>query len=368
MATTYRYLLADLRTNAILAELPFTGVRFTQILNNAGTFSGRLLISDLRELDYDIQGVTIPSRTAIYVDRDGVLVWGGIIWLRTYSSDSQTLNITAREFMSYFERRRISNTTVFDNVDQLNIARTLINNAQSVTGGNIGIIQSNGLSGVLVSRVYFDYELKDVFSAIKDLSNANDGFDFAVDVAYDSTNTPQKYLNYGYPQRGRTYNSLDASALVFELPGNLTDYEWPDDGSVVANKLWGIGPNSNEAKILATAISPANTVASGYPLLEDASTYNDQYDPTLLYQQVLSEVTARQLPVVTIKATLPAYVSPTLGSYVVGDECLLRITDARWPMPAGGGFGYAQVKRIVSLTVEPGEQGPEQVTLVLIDP
>lgn len=364
----YRYLLADLRTNAILAELPFTGVRFTQLLNNAGTFSGRLQISDLRETGYDIQGVTIPSRTAIYVDRDGVLVWGGVIWLRTYDSNTQSINVSAREFMSYFERRRISATTVFQNVDQLNIARSLINTAQSVTGGNIGITQSSNTSGVNVTRVYFDYELKDLFSAIKDLSNANDGFDFAVDVFYDSTGTPIKRLNYGYPQRGRTYIASDPDALVFELPGNLVDYEWPDDGAVTANKLYGIGPQSNEAKIIATAIAPADTVAAGYPLLEDSTTYNDQYDPTLLYQQTLSEVTARQYPVVTIKVTIPAYVSPVLGSYITGDECLLRITDARWPQPSGGGFGYAATKRIVSITVEPGEDGPERVTLVLIDP
>lgn len=363
----YRYLLADLRTNAILSELPFTDVRFTQLLNNAGTFSARLQISDIREDNYDIQGVTIPGRTALYVDRDGVLIWGGIIWLRTYDSISQTITISAREFISYLERRRISSTTVFQSVDELDIARYLVNQAQAVTGGDIGLIQSNNTSGVLVSRVYYDYELKDLYAAIKDLSNAEDGFDFAVDVAYDSTGTPKKYLNYGYPMRGRTYVSTDPEALVFELPGNLVAYEWPDDGSVTVNTLYGVGPNSNEAKIRAVATGPANQVAAGWPVLEDITSYNDQYDPTLLYQQTLSEVTARQNPVVTIKVTLPAYVSPVLGSYITGDECLLRITDPRWPEPSGGGFGYSAVKRIVSISVEPGENGPERVTLVLID-
>jgi hypothetical protein len=45
MATTYRYLLADLVTNEIIAELPLTGVSFTQQLNQAGTFQGHLLLS-----------------------------------------------------------------------------------------------------------------------------------------------------------------------------------------------------------------------------------------------------------------------------------------------------------------------------------
>lgn len=365
--SSYRYLLADLRTNAILSELPFTDVRFTQILNNSGTFNGRLLISDLREINYDIQGVTIPARTAIYVERDGVLIWGGIIWLRTYDSTSQSISISAREFLSYLERRRISSTTVFQNVDELDIARYLVTQAQAATGGDIGLIQSINTSSVLVSRVYYDYEFKDIYAAIKDLSNAENGFDFAVDVAYDSTGTPKKYLNYGYPKRGVTYVSTDPNALVFELPGNLVAYEWPDDGSTTVNTLYGIGPNSNEAKIRSMAVGPANQVAAGWPLLEDTTTYNDQFDPNLLYQQTLSEVTSRQNPVVTIKVTLPAYVEPVLGTYITGDECLLRITDARWPQPTEGGFGYVGVKRIVSITVEPGENGPERVTLVLID-
>jgi hypothetical protein len=368
MATTYRYLFADLRTNAILAELPLTDVSFTQVLNGAGTFNARILISDAREAGYDIQNVTIPARTAIYVDRDGVLVWGGIIWLRNYNSADQHITLSAREFASYLERRRITTTTVFSNTDQLTIAQSLINTAQAVAGGNIGLIVPTNTSGILVSRVYFDYEFKDVFSAIKDLSNSNTGFDFNIDVQYDSTGTPRKYVRTSYPQRGLTYNAADSNSLVFEFPGNMSTYEWPDDGSIVANTMYGIGPNSNEAKIRATAVGPANQVGAGWPFLEDTTTYNDQYDATLLQSQVLAEVTARQNPVVTVKVTLPAYVSPALGNYQTGDQCLLRITDDRFPQPSYGGYGNASVQRIVAITVQPGEDAPELVTLTLADP
>lgn len=361
-------MLADLRTNAILAELPFTGVNFTQVLNSAGSFNGRLQISDLQEGNYDIKGVTIPARTSLYVDRDGVIVWGGIIWLRNYSSYNQTIEIVAREFPSYLERRRITTTRVFTNTDQLTIAQTLVNDAQLLPGGDIGLIVNSETSSVLVTRVYFDYEFKDLYSAIKDLSNASNGFDFNVDVAYDSFGEPQKYLMCEYPQRGVVYDATSADALVFEFPGNMTGYEWPDDGSATTNVMYGIGPNSNEAMIRAIAVAPAPQILSGWPLLEDTATYNDQYDPDLLYEQTLGEVTAKQNPIVTTKITIPAYASPVLGSYKTGDQCLLRITDDRFPMPSGGGFGLAVIKRIVSINVQPGEAGPETVTLTLADP
>jgi hypothetical protein len=374
MATQYRYLFADLITNDILAELPLTNVSFTQTLNTPGSFSGTILGSDINETGYDIAGSTIPARTAIYVDRDGVLIWGGIIWLRTWDSDSQHFNFQAREFGSYFEQRRITDNfmdgdqaLVYDNEDQLFIAQDLLTLAQALAGGDIGVVVPNNVSGIDVTRVYYAYEFKDVWGAIKDLSNQQDGFDFNIDVAYDTNLEPRKYAQTAYPYRGITFNANNADALVFEFPGNIVAYEWPDDGSVVSNKMYGIGPQSNEAKIVAIATAPTDQIAAGYPLLEDTVSYTDQYDPTILYQQTLGEVTAKQLPVVTPKIVIPAYASPVLGSYKTGDECLLRITDDRFPNN-GSGFGLSQVYRIVAISVQPGEDGPERVTLTLTDP
>ena len=374
MATNYRYLFADLVTNDILAEIPLTNVSFTQSLNTPGSFTGTILGSDINEAGYDIPGSTIPARTAIYVDRDGVLIWGGIIWLRTWDTDTQHYTFQAREFGSYFERRRITadfmdfnQALVYDNEDQLFIAQDLMYLAQQLAGGDIGVVIPDNTSGVNVTRVYYDYEFKDVWGAIKDLSNQQNGFDFNIDVAYDANLEPRKYAQTAYPQRGVPYVSTSPSALVFEFPGNIVLYEWPDDGSVVSNKMYGIGPQSNEAKIRALATAPTDQIAAGWPLLEDTVSYTDQYDPNILYQQTLGEVTAKQLPVVTPKVVIPAYASPVLGSYKTGDECLLRITDDRFPNN-GSGYGLAKVFRIVAISVQPGEDGPERVTLTLTDP
>ena len=104
----YRYLFADLLTNQIQAELPLSGVTFGQELNTAGSFSGKVLVSGLNSINYDVQDYTIPGRTAIYVDRDGSIVWGGVLWSRSYDSTTQSVTFSGREFESYFERRRIN--------------------------------------------------------------------------------------------------------------------------------------------------------------------------------------------------------------------------------------------------------------------
>jgi hypothetical protein len=200
MTTTYRYLFADLLTNEIIAELPLTGVNFTQQLNSIGTFTGHLLLSGVNSTQTNVINATIPGRTALYVDRDGALVWGGIIWQRTFTSGNQQLSLTAREFESYFEKRVITSTVAYTNTDQLTIAQNLISNAQAVASGNIGVTVGTETSGVLISKTYYSYELKNVFNALQDLSKSNTGFDFNVYVYYDSNKNPAKLLRLGYPR------------------------------------------------------------------------------------------------------------------------------------------------------------------------
>jgi hypothetical protein len=119
-------------------------------------------------------------------------------------------------------------------------------------------------------------------------------------VQYDSGLNPVKLLKTEYPYRGKTYSESDPTALVFELPGNLVEYEYPEDGSTTANAVYGIGPGSNEGKLIATASVPSQLTA-GWPFLEDTATYNDVYDATLLGNITSAEVLARQSPINTTK-------------------------------------------------------------------
>ena len=356
MTTTYRYLFADLLTNNIIGELPLTGVSFTQQLNTSGTFTARLLLAGINTDAFNLDACTIPGRTAIYVDRDGILVWGGVLWGRTYTSADQSITLTGREFESYFERRRITTTQAFTNADQLLIARTLINNAQAVSGGNIGVIVGTEISGVLIDRVYYDYELKQVYGAIADLSKQDDGFDFTIQVSYVG-NTPTKTLILGYPRTGNIDTGVgDIGTPVFVFPaGNIVEYEYPEDGAIATNTLYVQGAGSNEGKLEATA----SAVAAGTPVLEDAQNYADITDQTVLNELALAQVTALASAPAVITIVVPAFVDPIFGTYALGDDARLIITDPRFPNTLDA------VYRIVGLNVQPGKDGPERVTLTL---
>jgi hypothetical protein len=358
MTTTYRYLFADLLTNDLLGELPLTGVSFNQQLNQAGTLQGHLLLSGVDSAGLNVDASTIPARCAIYVDRDGTLVWGGVIWGRDYNSTSQKLIITAREFESYFERRRITADAVFTNVDQLTVAQSIFNTAQSATNGNIGVIVPTNTSGILISRTYYGYEYKQVYGAVQDLSRALDGFDFNIRVSY-SSGVPTKTLVLGYPRIGTAYSVTSITAPVFSLPaGNIVEYSYPEDGSIAANTIYGLGAGSNEGKLISTQ-SDATLLTAGWPLLEDQANYSDITNATLLGEITQGVLEGLSLPPTTIKVAVPAYQDPVFGTYSIGDDARLIITDNRFPNTLD------EVYRIVGLNVQPGEDNPERVTITL---
>jgi hypothetical protein len=363
MTTTYRYLIADLSSNVIIAELPLTGVSFTQQLNQAGSFQGHLLLSGINAEAFNVDASTIPGRNAIYVDRDGILVWGGVIWGRTYNSSDQTLTLSALEFVSYFTHRRITTTTAFTNTDQLLIAKTLVEDAQNVPNGDIGVLYNTAgqtVSGKLVDRVYYDYELKTVFNAVQDLSRQQDGFDFDIDVYYDNiTGLPDKAFNTYYPKLGTTWVSSNPYALVFNFPaGNIVEYEYPEDGSIVANRIYALGAGSNEGKLISVA-EDVTKFADGWALLEEQSNYSDITDQTVLDNLATGQVAAQSYPPTTVKIVVPPYIDPIYGTYSLGDEVRLLITDSRFPE------GLDEIYRLVGISVQPGEDGPERATLTL---
>lgn len=355
----YRYLFADLLTNTILGELPLTNVNFTQQLNASGTFSGSLLLSGVDAATYNVDASTIPARTAVYVDRDGTLIWGGILWGREYDSKSQTLKLQAREFESYFERRRITTTTVFNAVDQLTAVQTLITNAQAASAGNIGVQLGGETSGIDITRTFYGYERKTVYGAIQDLSKALDGFDFRIYVYYDSNGNPAKLLKLGYPRLGETYTTTSLTIPVFQLPGNIVEYTYPEDGSIAANTVYALGAGSNEGKLIETAVDGQKLI-DGWPLLEEAPNYSDISDTVLLGQLAQGQVAVVSYPPTTIKLSQTPTMDPILGSYEIGDDARFIALDDRFPS------GIDAIYRVVALNVTAGENNnPELVTATL---
>jgi hypothetical protein len=100
----YRYFTADLITGQIVMEVPFQGVTWEKKVNAAGSFSGQIAAEQYTDA-FDLYNSTLPGKNALYIMRNNVCVWGGIIWSRSYEITEKRLSIQGSEFVSYLFHR-----------------------------------------------------------------------------------------------------------------------------------------------------------------------------------------------------------------------------------------------------------------------
>ncbi|TDV47853.1 hypothetical protein [Actinophytocola oryzae] len=354
MGATYTYLIADLRGGDILDELPLSGVTFDKKLNDTGSLRAQLYVGDPEIRVREPRLLTEPGRTAVYVDRDGELLWGGIVWTSRYSGASNVLELGAADLLSYFEHRLVLDPEdptagVPLAGDQLAVARSLVTGAQSHPGGDLGIVFTGAeSSGVTRTVTYSPGDLKPVADALRDLANADDGFDFTVDVRYGESGEPQRFLRFGFPRLGQP-----GAPYVWEYGANLVDYVWPSDAASMATRVLAPGG--------APVVTDPTALTAGWPLLDAQVSPSDTTDAAMLDAQVKGELAARRRPVVLPELTVRADLDPVVGSYSVGDDARIVIDD-----PFFAGEQLDVTVRILGLEVTPGDDaGQEQVTLTV---
>ena len=366
MAYTFRYVTTNIyqsgsTPNPVIAELPFTGVNFTQQLNSIGTFQGNVLLSGINSTNLNVYNGTTPGKTILWViyndteSSNSYPVWSGVIWNREYDSENQTLSITAQEMLSLYQRRRISDTKTYTTQDPTYIAQNLMQYTEAKSYGKTGLTYSVPSSSFSTTKTYNNYEFKSVYQAVKDL--AQNFFDFAI-IPYLSSGNLVNEFTIGLPL-GATYSSSDPTSAVFQFPGNVVSYRFPEDGMGAANRLYGLGYGANSKKLTTTAVDSAK-YTDGFPLLEDAVNYIDIGDQTLLNNTTLGHLNAVSYPPTTVEIVIPTYVDPYYYThYSIGDTVQVRITDDYFPS------GLSLILRIVGMSVNPGENGPDRVTLTL---
>lgn len=348
----YTFILQDLVTGNLKDEVPLRAVSFGKVRNAPGFLNA--------SIDYRHPKATPTNfarcRTAIYVMRDGVCVWGGILWTLRRNGDG--LNVGAEGFWSYFRRRRLRETKDYTTVptDPLAIVRDLIDYAQDATkspGGDIGVTTGSELWGTTVARTWYGYERKVIAEIIEALSDNNASFDFEIDPVYDAdTNNFDKILRLYAPRQGRR------TSIAWEVGIHCELNEYFMDGTRQENQVLGIGAGEGDAMKLAQA-SDTNQLGA-FPLLEGAFIAKDISDPTHLRELCEARLAARRMPGATPSIVLkPDAPEAELGTYIIGDEIKLV-----------GGDGFSQFNqyfRIDSYTVKLSEEGKEDITVEFED-
>ncbi|MEU3962927.1 hypothetical protein AB0F42_24495 [Streptomyces buecherae] len=378
-AHTYSYLLCDLRTDTLLAELPLQGVQYSTELNGIGTLRATVPYNS-DTLPLDPEAATTPGRTALYVDRDGMIVWAGIVWTRDNVAGGKS--IQAAEFMSYYQRRHVKTTLSTDTSaildtdyvpdgqrlysDQRPIVWSLLQYAHTQPGGDIGVTIEYLGPGTGISRnvTYYGYERPEIYKAIADLAAADDGFDFGIETGWTeagANDPPRRYrrARVWYPRRGRASSAESGLVFVKGAASSIIEYDWPEAGIDRATEVSALGEGSGEARLRSTATA-TDMIAAGWPLLESVQTYEGVIEQSRLDANARAALAAQSQADVQAKFVVLADGDPAFGSYQVGDVALF-IIDPEPRTPAGR---QAEL-RIVGMEVT-ASAGPERVSLTCV--
>lgn len=337
---SWTYLLADLTSNKITAEVPLTGVTLTKRLNEAGTFNGTWTTSP--NLPLDAYTLTTPGRNCVYAVRDSTIVWGGIIWTRRYDSGSAQVTIGAADWWSYFDHRKVVQlldtthglSTVGSQIisysgDQNTVARNLVTLAQTHTAGNIGIQVDAALSGTALTRSWFGYQVANVGDELRAITKLVTGPDIMFDTlpTPDVNGRPVRVMRTGTPHIG-----IQGSPHVWEFGGNMLSYTWSSDGTKMASRAFAVGNGINEGAPI--AVSEDTTLyAKTWPLLEMETGYTQVDDTTQLQSAADSDQQLNTFPVVIAELVVNGRMAPTIGEFTPGDDCRMIVRD---PFFAGG--------------------------------
>lgn len=346
MAGKYRLLVSPATDpEAFTLELPFEGFSFSDELNGAGSASVSL---PLRNGSGQITLANIDvAKDCLWIERDGVLLWGGIVWDLSGDVGANSFSLNAAGFHSYTKRRYLRQTANYVATDQTTIASSLLA-LMEATAGSLGIIGAGvGVTGVLRDRRYDSWERKNFGEAIEELAAVEGGFDFRYQVSYEA-GVPTVVFRTTYPPFGNVINS------VLELGSNVELLGFQRDGSLMTNEVDALGAGEGPDKLIRTRTDPASLTEA--PLLQAVESFTDIIHASTLSAHAGRILTRGVQAVDQYSVRLSPDAIPRLGSYRVGDIVRLK-----------GKYGWLNVDdsyRIVTMSVTVGSEG-EVVDLTL---
>ncbi|MFE7315669.1 hypothetical protein ACFU7T_21695 [Streptomyces sp. NPDC057555] len=365
LTAAYRLIFTDLVTDQLLDVLPATQLEFDDWIGKTGQLSAQIALPD-PQTAARARSATIPARTAVWVERDREIWWGGIIWQRTPTAASRnepmTLALQAATFDSYLARRELdSPLPAFAQADQLTIAQALLDRAQEGPGADIGLAAvGDATSGVLRHRTYEWHDLPRYLDLLDQLSRVENGFEWRARGRRDESGRRVRELFLGYPRIRSAYTEI-----VLDHPGPVLQYKLPEDATGKATHWTSRGatptPKGDETTYPLISQPPPllTAIEDGWPRLDGSSDH-----PTVEHTATLDEHARHDLadawntdpiPEVTVQLDTTPITPAMLGATV-----RLRIHDA-WH-PDGASLHY----RLVGMAVTPPDRAtPESARLYL---
>ncbi len=178
-----------------ITEFPADEIKYGFRHNRPGAISFTLPLDHAKTTQANIE----EGVHEVGVEREGTVAWVGPVLTVREDDDANTLVIGGEGLMAYLRRMHITVGLTFSvsTDDQFDIARALIEHHQNKSDGNFGIdTTATTTSSRKRDRVYEKEAQKNVYDAIVELSEVDDGLDF-------NFNPDTREFDLFYPNRGK---------------------------------------------------------------------------------------------------------------------------------------------------------------------
>lgn len=352
MGSEIRYIFGDVLTNSVIEEIPCWGVTIAEGLDG-GEFRGSFALDLTNKNNDDLVSASIPGKCYVVVERNGVPIWGGIIWSRTYQSQAKSVQLYARTMDQYLTKRLVLNDVTYTALEQRNIFRNLLSDVQADPNATNWLLPSLFDTVVLADFEVAGSELRTYKEAIDQLATTETGFEWRINVTRESGNYVWT-VQVGFPVLGQPLND---NSVVFEYPGNVLNY-WQNDtiggaGTNIFAKGAGEGENMPQVEVV-----HQDLLDNGFPRYDQDIAFKTISSIDRLEELALIQANLRKVPMPVYTVEMKADRTPEFTEWSLGDYCRLSFKDPLHPV------GLTYSTRILKWDyTPPSSSGTEEVRL-----
>lgn len=356
---TYRYYTTDILTGAVMAELPLYGVYLDKGINSPGNFNGTFRLNTKRYSDASLLGGTTSGKMAIYVERNDTLIWGGILWSRTYDSTSQTIQLSGQTWESVFDHTVFRSHIIQQDIEQGALFKNLIDTLQAQAQNNFGFIMDVFPdTGVKRTVLLPSYDFPFVIEGVSALSDVDNGLEYTVDIlpTVGTPDTPRKKIRVGFPKLG---SLVSVSGNVYDYPGTIQNYWWPENAAQGATRVAALGAGDGN-KVLRAVSNDLGKLNGGWPSWWQVNKYANLGTQKQVTARAIRDLKKKRIPV-----TVPTFELAQGALFSswnnVGDYFRVTIQDPRFPT------GKSVTERMVGWSLSAQTDDTEEILKFAIE-
>lgn len=339
-APKHQIIVKDKNANIVGEISDWFDLKFSDQLNNYGQCTFSIPIDS----DDAVKLISL-RRFEVEIVQNGITVWAGeqVNADVTVAANSPNLvTVTCYTYIEMLNSRYTPQYIRYDQVDQAEILKRLIEDSQAKPDGNFGFTFAPFIPTKLRDR---EYKLDNIMESIINMSNVIDGIDFWIDS--------KKVVRFGSPQRG----SDKSNQFGFEWGVNVNQLQVTDSFSSPANTGYAIGSSDGLTPLISTFVDLSTRAT--YKLREQTLSAIDISENVTLSGKAQDLVNSNKNARRTLRMTQIPNTTPSLENLQPGDSINVRFKKGRYDLNTPF--------RILGYECTIGEVGESNVSWILAD-